>query len=333
MLSVSIFSNLKLVKMENGKMAILPEKSIDKSFLKNKKKGFGSSDASDILHYAATGIINNSLRRRISEIKGEIERKEIFSKYFDLGNKVESDVFDYLKGDKEWKGIKSNPTNSLPENTFVNFTAYCHIDFESDNFFVELKATKDDVATTTKKYQGQIAWHCLIMDELEKEQSFQFAHYDTKDIYTTPELYEFDESKLTFHPVSNFADTQRAIYHGLQKLDTEWETIEPYEEKETIYMSESETREVAAMKALEDALLMEKQAALIKSKIRTGLLDNMMQRGIKTISTPYFTITAKESYVRSSVDTKKVKEFVGAEYENLTKQTTVKPSLQIKLKS
>jgi len=319
--------------MENGKTAILPQQTLDKSFLSNKKLGFGSSDASDILHYAATGIINNSLKRRISEIKGEIERKEIFSKYFDLGNKVESDVFDYFNNNEKWQGVKSNPTNALPPDTFVNFTVYCHIDFETENLWVELKATKDDVETTLKKYQGQLAWHSLVKDELEKDCSLHLAHYDTSDIYTTPEIYEFDVTKLSFHPISNFVDTQRAIHHGLHKLDTEWETIEAYEEKEVIYMSESETREVAAMNALEEALLMEKQAAMIKSNIRIGLLANMLSRGIKTIKTPNFTITAKDAYVRSSIDSGKVKSLIGDEYESYTKKTSVKPSIQIKLNS
>lgn len=67
-------------------------------------------------------------------------------------------------------------------------------------------------------------------------------------------------------------------------------------------------------------------------RLRAGLLDMMMQNGVKKFEGDAITLTVKEAYTRSSIDTTKLKKEHPDIWEAYQKETKVKESLQIKIK-
>lgn len=295
-------------------------------------KGFGSSDASAIIHYAATGEMNNVLLRRIAEIKGEANRLEIHSKYFDLGDNVEEDYFMSLETmDKE-----SNPYRSLPVKIFKNFVVSNHIDVierqKKIEYWHEVKATKDSISATKQKYQAQLAQHKLIMDELT-DAVLVLVHYDTNDIYQTPDNYKYDPDKLSYHYFDHgtLDLLVEMLQEGYQKLDEAWDDIPVYEEKEVLQLSEQESNQIEAIATLNDALMLKQYAEERIASFKESLKQNMEDNGIKSIKTPQFTISYKDSFVRQSVSAEAVKKAHPKDWTKFYKSSNVKSTIAIKI--
>lgn len=75
-----------------------------------------------------------------------------------------------------------------------------------------------------------------------------------------------------------------------------------------------------------------KEAKIQGEALRTGLLNQMMEKGLKRIETDRMLLTVKESYERETLDSKKVKELAPKIYDECKKVTKIKESLLIKIK-
>jgi hypothetical protein len=75
-----------------------------------------------------------------------------------------------------------------------------------------------------------------------------------------------------------------------------------------------------------------KEAKIQGETLRTGLLNQMMEKGLKRIETERMLLTVKEPYERETLDSKKVKELAPKIYDECKKVTKVKESLLVKIK-
>lgn len=75
-----------------------------------------------------------------------------------------------------------------------------------------------------------------------------------------------------------------------------------------------------------------KEAKIQGEALRAGLLNQMMEKGLKRIETDRMLLTVKESYERETLDSKKVKELAPEIYNECKKVTKIKESLLIKIK-
>jgi len=75
-----------------------------------------------------------------------------------------------------------------------------------------------------------------------------------------------------------------------------------------------------------------KEAKIQGEALRAGLLNQMMEKGLKRIETDRMLLTVKEPYERETLDGKKVKELAPEIYNKCKKVTKVKESLLIKIK-
>ena len=75
-----------------------------------------------------------------------------------------------------------------------------------------------------------------------------------------------------------------------------------------------------------------KEAKIQGEELRTGLLNQMTEKGLKRIETDRMLLTVKEAYERETLDSKKVKELAPDVYNECKKVTKIKESLLIKIK-
>lgn len=75
-----------------------------------------------------------------------------------------------------------------------------------------------------------------------------------------------------------------------------------------------------------------KEAKIQGETLRAGLLNQMIEKGLKRIETDRMLLTVKEPYERETLDSKKVKELSPEIYNECRKVTKIKESLLIKIK-
>ena len=75
-----------------------------------------------------------------------------------------------------------------------------------------------------------------------------------------------------------------------------------------------------------------KEVKIQEEEFRTGLLNQMIEKGLKRIETDGLILTVKEAYERETLDSKKVKESAPDVYNECKKITKIEPSLLIKIK-
>ena len=75
-----------------------------------------------------------------------------------------------------------------------------------------------------------------------------------------------------------------------------------------------------------------KEAKLKGEELRAGLLNQMIEKGLKRIETDRMLLTVKEPYERETLDSKKIKELAPEIYNSCKKTTKVKESLLVKIK-
>lgn len=299
-----------------------------------KSKGFGSSDADTIYRYGLSGELSTTLKRRVGEIKGEVDRLQFTSKYTDLGNRVEHDTFEWLKSRND--NAINNPYNF--GYSFNNFVTSNHIDFvEPGDAWVELKAVKKDnpdvnlVEVTKSKYLNQLAWHKMVMIANGIDLPLQLWVYDTTDCYEDHNRYDFDPFKLQVVTIeeSEILPIIEVFNHALNKLDDIWDEIPVFVEQEVIHVTDEEFQQIEAYNAVKSLLHQEKKIKSDIAEFKSKILDMFSDKGVKSIKTPHFTITIKEGHTRTSIDSKKVKADLGGDFEKYVKKTQIKPSVSI----
>lgn len=75
-----------------------------------------------------------------------------------------------------------------------------------------------------------------------------------------------------------------------------------------------------------------KEAKIQGEELRAGLLNQMIDKGLKRIETDRMLLTVKEPYERETLDSKKVKEIAPEIYDSCKKTTKIKESLLVKIK-
>ena len=76
-----------------------------------------------------------------------------------------------------------------------------------------------------------------------------------------------------------------------------------------------------------------KEAKLQGEELRAGLLNQMIEKGLKRIETDRMLLTVKEPYERETLDSKKSKGKLAPDiYDNCKKTTKIKESLLVKNK-
>ena len=75
-----------------------------------------------------------------------------------------------------------------------------------------------------------------------------------------------------------------------------------------------------------------KEAKLQGEELRAGLLNQMIEKGLKRIETDRMLLTVKEPYERETIDSKKLKELAPDVYEKFKKMTKVNECLLVKIK-
>jgi hypothetical protein len=319
----------------------------DKTFLEEKQRGFGSSDASAIIAYAKTGELSTTLARRIGEIKGEVERLSFSSKYTDLGNKVEDDYHDNLL--QLDPATENNPKNYFQNDEYDHFTMTHHIDFRytetrlNANFgdvWVELKSVKksspdeDLIEKTFQKYLPQLAWHFMIMKSINEDGELKLEVYDTTDCYQNHDLYVFDEFNIESREI-NFDDvkpTIQLIFKGLDMLSKNWETFEVYSDKEKLEFTEEEFSADENLSTLYGLIIQEKQLKDQIAAMKKTIMASIEATDVKSIyCEDRFTISYAAPSVAARLDKKKVEALLGDKINECYTNSNRAGSLRINL--
>jgi len=296
-----------------------------------RKKGFGSSDASWIYHFALTGSLSQNALRRIAQIKGLVEGIEISVPQMRLGLDVEDRLTDcLLESDST---VKNNPIYYGAE--FDNFTTYNHIDYTTSKEWIELKSTINSIEKEEESYKEQNAWHFMIKKYNGIKLPLFLYHYDTKGL-SESSFNDIEEERITRMQLEEiyYAPIIIQLEKGLRELNEFWDSFD-FIEMKTWSMNAQEVKEVEAMVVLNDYLRNIKDIEKQIDKTKESLLMSMEDKGIKSIKTPLFNISYTGPTKRKgSFDMKKLQiEFPDVRFDDYRKEPSpVKANIKIQLK-
>lgn len=167
-----------------------------------------------------------------------------------------------------------------------------------------------DIKTTYKLDKEYVSWQLSIYAYLFKKQT----GIDAKKLFAI----HLKGDKMKIVEVNRIADNliEDLLYGTLDMVDNA--LVEKCREFES-YIKQTETK----LKTLQENY----------DTFKEMLMEEMKNRGIKSIDNDQFKITLKEASTRTQFDSKKYKEEHADEYSKYTKEVKVKESLIIKFKT
>ena len=149
--------------------------------------GLGSSDAKMVLKLAEGGNLNATESRRIAEMLGMVEHRDIPCT-FEMNKGNEFEVLAYKAMLLAFPQAKSNPLY-VSENMSKSygFNIFNHIDMEVETedslIWYEMKTSEKETADLLHDYNAQLAWHWMLLREkaaiLGKTPALNLMHYPT----------------------------------------------------------------------------------------------------------------------------------------------------------
>lgn len=272
----------------------------------------GSSDGKVLAAIAKNGCVQRGQVERLAIAKGLYERPNITNIAMQYGDFIENMIYDSLvQVDERWESNKCFRSQKYGRE---GLGLLVHIDFslfdESRDkpllLWVECKATTTDIEQTYKDYKEQLYIEYMLGKELAEELGADFklelCHYDASVMFE-------DESQLQFAFDPDKISRKKVVFKKpVFDISSGMDIAAQYVSEMTEYKREeidwdylpAEVQE--QMKQVNNILVSIKEKQDSIEEFKSRFYDFLCKNEVKSIKTPYFTISRVDESVSIQFD-------------------------------
>jgi hypothetical protein len=272
----------------------------------------GGSDARILAAIAKNGCVQRAQVERLAIAKGLYERPNITNIAMQYGDFIENMIYDSLvQVDERWESNKCFRSQKYGRE---GLGLLVHIDFslfdESRDkpllLWVECKATTTDIEQTYKDYKEQLYVEYVLGKELAEQLGADFklelCHYDASVMFE-------DESQLQFAFDPDKISRKKVIFKKpVFDISSGMDIAAQYVSEMTEYKREeidwdylpAEVQE--QMKQVNNILVSIKEKQDSIEEFKSRFYDFLCKNEIKSVKTPYFTISRVDESVSIQFD-------------------------------
>lgn len=272
----------------------------------------GSSDGKVLAAIAKNGCVQRGQVERLAIAKGLYERPNITNIAMQYGDFIENMIYDSLvQVDERWESNKCFRSQKYGRE---GLGLLVHIDFslfdESRDkpllLWVECKATTTDIEQTYKDYKEQLYIEYVLGKELAEQLGADFklelCHYDASVMFE-------DESQLQFAFDPDKISRKKVIFKKpVFDISSGMDIAAQYVSEMTEYKREeidwdylpAEVQE--QMKQVNNILVSIKEKQDSIEEFKSRFYDFLCKNEIKSVKTPYFTISRVDESVSIQFD-------------------------------
>lgn len=272
----------------------------------------GGSDARILAAIAKNGCVQRGQVERLAIAKGLYERPNITNLAMQYGDFIENMIYDSLvQVDERWESNKCFRSQKYGRE---GLGLLVHIDFslfdESRDkpllLWVECKATTTDIEQTYKDYKEQLYVEYVLGKELAEQLGADFklelCHYDASVMFE-------DESQLQFAFDPDKISRKKVIFKKpVFDISSGMDIAAQYVSEMTEYKREeidwdylpAEVQE--HMKQVNNILVSIKEKQDSIEEFKSRFYDFLCKNEIKSVKTPYFTISRVDESVSIQFD-------------------------------
>lgn len=272
----------------------------------------GGSDARILAAIAKNGCVQRAQVERLAIAKGLYERPNITNIAMQYGDFIENMIYDSLvQVDERWESNKCFRSQKYGRE---GLGLLVHIDFslfdESRDkpllLWVECKATTTDIEQTYKDYKEQLYVEYVLGKELAEQLGADFklelCHYDASVMFE-------DESQLQFAFDPDKISRKKVIFKKpVFDIASGMDIAAQYVSEMTEYKREeidwdylpAEVQE--QMKQVNNILVSIKEKQDSIEEFKSRFYDFLCKNEIKSVKTPYFTISRVDESVSMQFD-------------------------------
>lgn len=272
----------------------------------------GSSDGKVLAAIAKNGCVQKGQVERLAIAKGLYERPNITNLAMQYGDFIENMIYDSLvQVDERWESNKCFRSQKYGRE---GLGLLVHIDFSlfDDSrdkpllLWVECKATTTDIEQTYKDYKEQLFVEYVLGKELAEQLGADFklelCHYDASVMFE-------DESQLQFAFDPDKISRKKVIFKkAVFDIPSGMDIAAQYVSEMTEYKREeidwnylpAEVQE--QMKQVNNILVSIKEKQDSIEEFKSRFYDFLCKNEIKSVKTPYFTISRVDESVSIQFD-------------------------------
>lgn len=272
----------------------------------------GGSDARILAAIAKNGCVQRAQVERLAIAKGLYERPNITNIAMQYGDFIENMIYDSLvQVDERWESNKCFRSQKYGRE---GLGLLVHIDFslfdESRDkpllLWVECKATTTDIEQTYKDYKEQLYVEYVLGKELAEQLGADFklelCHYDASVMFE-------DESQLQFAFDPDKISRKKVIFKkSVFDIASGMDIAAQYVSEMTEYKREeidwdylpAEVQE--QMKQVNNILVSIKEKQDSIEEFKSRFYDFLCKNEIKSVKTPYFTISRVDEAISMQFD-------------------------------
>lgn len=272
----------------------------------------GSSDGKVLAAIAKNGCVQRGQVERLAIAKGLYERPNITNLAMQYGDFIENMIYDSLvQVDERWESNKCFRSQKYGRE---GLGLLVHIDFSlfDDSrdkpllLWVECKATTTDIEQTYKDYKEQLYVEYVLGKELAEQLGADFklelCHYDASVMFE-------DEFQLQFAFDPDKISRKKVIFKKpVFDISSGMDIAAQYVSEMTEYKREeidwdylpAEVQE--QMKQVNNILVSIKEKQDIIEEFKSRFYDFLCKNEIKSVKTPYFTISRVDESVSIQFD-------------------------------
>ena len=272
----------------------------------------GGSDARILAAIAKNGCVQRAQVERLAIAKGLYERPNITNIAMQYGDFIENMIYDSLvQVDERWESNKCFRSQKYGRE---GLGLLVHIDFSlfdesSDKpllLWVECKATTTDIEQTYKDYKEQLYVEYVLGKELAEQLGADFklelCHYDASVMFE-------DESQLQFAFDPDKISRKKVIFKKpVFDIASGMDIAAQYVSEMTEYKREeidwdylpAEVQE--QMKQVNNILVSIKEKQDSIEEFKSRFYDFLCKNEIKSVKTPYFTISRVDEAISMQFD-------------------------------
>lgn len=272
----------------------------------------GGSDARILAAIAKNGCVQRAQVERLAIAKGLYERPNITNIAMQYGDFIENMIYDSLvQVDERWESNKCFRSQKYGRE---GLGLLVHIDFslfdESRDkpllLWVECKATTTDIEQTYKDYKEQLYIEYMLGKELAEQLGADFklelCHYDASVMFEDESQlqFAFDPDKISRKKVV-FKKPVFDISFGMDIASKYVSEMTEYKREEIDWdYLPAEVQE--QMKQVNNILVSIKEKQDSIEEFKSRFYDFLCKNEVKSIKTPYFTISRVDESVSIQFD-------------------------------
>lgn len=272
----------------------------------------GGSDARILAAIAKNGCVQKGQVERLAIAKGLYERPNITNLAMQYGDFIENMIYDSLvQVDERWESNKCFRSQKYGRE---GLGLLVHIDFSlfDDSrdkpllLWVECKATTTDIEQTYKDYKEQLFVEYVLGKELAEQLGADFklelCHYDASVMFEDESQlqFAFDPDKISRKKVI----FKKAVFDIPSGMDIAAQYVSEMTEykREEIDWDYLPAKVQEQMKQVNNILVSIKEKQDSIEEFKSCFYDFLCKNEIKSVKTPYFTISRVDESVSIQFD-------------------------------